>query len=951
MGNTNRSDDAKALSLSHYKVVVENSPLFIFKIDKNYRITYANNTFYREFGLKKEDFEGRNARELGYSKEIYNQWYQHFEKVFETGQKTSFETRIDNKGSVRFFNIFVSPEIDELGEVSLITLYMANTTDIKLIEDERDYIFNFSLDMFAIQTIKGDFLKINPSWNEVLNWPSDKLIGTNWLEYVHPEDLYRSKRMQQELEGYNLVVSHETRFKASDGSYVWLEWNSIPIKNKEIVVSVVRNINQWKHINDKLKNSERRYREVVETANYIIFSTDPKGNMLYMNNPGLRITGFKENELKDSNLLTFVEESHRETVKSFYKEMIENKQDTNIIEFPIIDKSGNIIWLMQNAKLKVDNGKPIAIDFIAQDITIRKDSESKLRLNESRLRSIVNSSNEVLIVVDRQGVLKDANDTAYSILNLTENELMERDFREVLKDTASTDLFNTFINHNSNLNTLNGEIRINIKGYKELLFSTKGINYNDGNDHILLFLTNITDIKQAQRVSSVLYNISRAANLSDDLFELYEFVHIQLQSVIEAKNFAIAQIDDKSNKIVFPYYVDEIDSEYQEIDLNDMNSLTNNVIKNKKSLRLNEGEFEKTSIPLDKLHGTSSMSWLGVPLIVNDEIYGVLIVQDYEVSNIYSEEDEVMLNSISEILASTISKLQYQDELEDLNKSLEQRVAERTEQLENTLENLNFENEERKKTQEELQKAQEDLKALLENEKELHKLKSRFISMVSHEYRTPLTVIMSSVNLLKNYVARMTEEQIEKQYKNISASVISMTNLLDDVLMIGKTENLKSISQVEFDIVNSINAIIENIKFVDNGKHIFEVNLPNKLIIKSDKKLLDHAISNIISNSTKYSNKGTKVVLDLNLINETNLNISITDEGIGIPEEDLDRIFESFYRSKNTGAIEGTGLGMSIVKKSIDSLGGTIEISSKLEVGTKVTFTLPVEVIRQISHK
>ncbi|MER3328790.1 MAG: PAS domain S-box protein, partial [Candidatus Kapaibacterium sp.] len=753
------------LGLNQYRDLIEKSPMYVIKIDREYRVTYANETLYSDFGYTKSSILGLTAKEIGVPPESYNKWYMYYNKVFLSGQKESFEARIDNKDSVQFFKFHLYPEINENSQVFAITIYMTETTDNKLIEDERDYIFNFSLDMFAVQTIKGDFLKVNPSWSEILNWPAEKLIGSNWLDFVHPDDIIRSQKMQADLLNYDLVVSHEARFRCYDDTYLWLEWNSIPIKNKDIAISVVRNITQWKDIKDRLTESEKRYREVVETAKYMLYCTDLKGNVLIMNDPGLKISGLTSDDLDSTNLIDLIEESHREHVKSFYRNMIETIQESNVIEFPIVNKSGELIWLSQNAKLKIVDGIPIRIDFISRDITIRKEAETKLRNSEMRLRNVVNSSNEVILVIGEYGRLKDANDTAYEVLEITENELLGSDFKQILYDDASVQLFESILENRKDLESTKGEVSLSLNGATPLHFKVKGIEYNDGTgDNILLFLTNITEIRQAQLVTQILYNISRAANLTNNLSELYEYVHQEIHSVINSKNFAVAQIDKKSKTIQFPYFRDE---KFETIDLNDLTSITNRVIFKRKSIRLNESEIiEMIGETNPELYGTISKSWLGVPLLVNDEIYGVVMVQDYDLVEAYDEEDEKILSSVSEILASTISKLQYQVELEILNKDLEQRVTDRTEQLERTLENLNYENNHRKIAQEELQNTQKELEKSLENEKELHQIKSRFISMVSHEYRTPLTVILSSANLLKNYMDKMTDEQIEKQYKN-----------------------------------------------------------------------------------------------------------------------------------------------------------------------------------------
>jgi signal transduction histidine kinase len=169
-----------------------------------------------------------------------------------------------------------------------------------------------------------------------------------------------------------------------------------------------------------------------------------------------------------------------------------------------------------------------------------------------------------------------------------------------------------------------------------------------------------------------------------------------------------------------------------------------------------------------------------------------------------------------------------------------------------------------------------------------------------------------------------------------------MTNLLDDVLMIGKSELGKSLDILDFDLVNTVKSISENIMFIDNNKHKLVFDMPERLKIKSDKRLVDHIVNNLIMNAVKYSPKQKDVYVKVNEIDSNRFEFVVKDKGIGIPKEDLDNIFDSFYRSSNTGSIEGTGLGMSIVKKSIDSLQGTIQIESEESQGTKVSVILPI---------
>jgi len=927
------------LDLEDYKRIVNQSPLYYFKISKDFRALYVNQSFLNDFNYTEEDVLGKNAEDYGMEESIYKTWYMYYTKVFESGEPEIFETNITKSGN--HYKTYIFPVLDNNGNVDHLNLYLNNITNLKLVEDERDYIFNFSLDMFALQTIDGEFIKVNPSWRDILNYSDDKLLGTNWLDYIHPEDKQRSESRQNDLKNYNFVVSHESRFRNKTGEYVWLEWNCIPIKNKNIVVSVVRDISNWKVVNQKLTESEKRYRDIVESANYLLFSTDLEGKLLQMNKPGHKISEYDQEDLSNKNLLDLVHPDYKESVRKHYEKFIAKENDSNWIEFPIVTKNGKTVWLYQNSNIIYENFEPERIDHISRDITARKSAEENLRNSESMLRKVVNSSSEIILVVDKKGNLIDGNETAFKFLDIDNQNLLGKNFSDLLSDDKSKDIINNilqndFVNHERMINII-----LHDKSKHILKVNSAELSEND-NGNFLLFLTDLSEINRTKLITETLFKISREANLSRNLDALYAKIHTNLIEIVNATNFAVGYIDETNKKINFPYFHDETEDNFESIDISDDISLTYQVIKNRKPMVLNEEQVRSHIGGYEAMYGSVCKSWLGVPLMIGDDIYGVLMVQDYHVENAYGESDIQILSSVSEILASTISKFKYQDDLKELNKNLERIVTKRTEQLEKTLENLSYENEERKSTQAVLQRTQEELKVSLENEKELNLIKTRFIQMVSHEYRTPLTVILSSSSLLENYWSNMSEEQKKKQFSNIAHSVSSMTNLLDDVLMIGKSEMNKKLNIISFDLVNSIKSITENIMFIDNNKHKIELDMPSDLMIKSDKRLVDHIVNNLIMNAVKYSPRGKPVYVTITLNNENKFVFIVEDKGIGIPEEDLDAVFDSFYRSSNTGSIEGTGLGMSIVKKSVETLRGTIELESEVSKGTKVTVILPI---------
>lgn len=240
---------------------------------------------------------------------------------------------------------------------------------------------------------------------------------------------------------------------------------------------------------------------------------------------------------------------------------------------------------------------------------------------------------------------------------------------------------------------------------------------------------------------------------------------------------------------------------------------------------------------------------------------------------------------------------------------------------------------------EELTKQLED--ALVE-EQELNELKTRFVSMISHEYRTPLTIILSSVAVIQQAIENNRPDMATKFIDRIEKSVKTMSNLMEDVLAFGKAESTELINIEEINLVTFVSEMILCLDAVYKqytSKAKLEVigEIP---IIKTNEKLLTHIIQNLLTNAIKYTTNGEDAIIKIVKENE-NIKIEVIDKGIGIPEEELKHLFRDFYRATNVGNIQGTGLGMRIVKDSVNKLGGKITVESKVNVGSTFTVILP----------
>jgi len=230
-----------------------------------------------------------------------------------------------------------------------------------------------------------------------------------------------------------------------------------------------------------------------------------------------------------------------------------------------------------------------------------------------------------------------------------------------------------------------------------------------------------------------------------------------------------------------------------------------------------------------------------------------------------------------------------------------------------------------------------------QKEKQLNELKSRFLSTSSHEFRTPLSTILTSSELLLMVGRSLSEEKFLEYIIKIQNSVTYMTSLLDDLLAINKTEPGKW--KFNPSRINLYNFCVKMIEEADNAstmKHniIFDFRLQEKYAIIDD-KLLQHVISNLLSNAIKYSPYGGDVILKVEQLG-SNIEFIVSDNGIGISKQDQKHLFENFFRGKNTRDIQGSGLGLSIVKRSVESHGGEIKIKTKLNKGTAFHVLIPL---------
>ncbi len=279
----------------------------------------------------------------------------------------------------------------------------------------------------------------------------------------------------------------------------------------------------------------------------------------------------------------------------------------------------------------------------------------------------------------------------------------------------------------------------------------------------------------------------------------------------------------------------------------------------------------------------------------------------------------------------------HEMEIVELNNQLEQKIQKRTAALQKSVIELEAEVSRR-------EKAEHKISESLRKERELGELKTKFLSLVSHEFKTPLSGILTSATLASKYTETEQQDKREKHFKTIKSKVNYLNNILNDFLSIERLESGKATFKFEvFPLSKVINEVIYNANMLlKDGQRITYPNNIDDISLNFDEKILELSLTNLINNAIKYSSEYSIIDVEVEELGD-HLTIKIRDEGIGIPEKDQKFIFKRYFRAENALLNQGTGIGLNIVKSYLESLGGKITFESEENKGSVFTIFIPLE--------
>jgi len=735
----------------------------------------------------------------------------------------------------------------------------------------------------------------------------ENIVGISHYE-IFPEIPERWKKIHQHCLQGATEKCNEDQFPRSNGKIDWVKWEIHPWyeQNSEIggLILFSEVITERKNAEEKIKQKDLEFRKLSSNVSDMIFQFTRRPDGTYfvpIASEGIKnIFGCSpEDVLEDFTPIVKVilsEDIDRVIEDIEYSAKNFSKFDCEFrVQIP--GKSIQYIYAKSTPE-RLDDGSITWFGFNA-DVTERKQAEQEIIENREKFKQLFTSLHDGFalheIILDKNGRPVDyrfleANPAFENMTGLKASEIIGRTVREIIPT-----LENYWI-----------EI------YGKVALTGKPIKFENY----------VHQLKKHYRIHAYSPSKNKFACITEDITEAKksETKINQLSLAVEQSPATVIITDTKG-------LIEYVNPKFTELTQYTFEEAIGKSPAILKSGHTTQAEYKKMWQTI-----MAGNEWSG--LFHNKKKDGQTFWESAKISPLRNSTGEI--THFVAIKEDITERAEIEKELEEYRHSLELIVARRTEEIERINKELTSEIEKKKMTEILLHQS-------LEKEKELNQLKSRFISIASHEFRTPLTSILSSAELIQRYGKKWEEEKYQEHLNRITNSVDYLTELMDDVLTVSRIESGKiQLNPSRINLFEICNRVVEDFKSKKDSNHQldFKYDIKEKEFYL-DQKQIQIILHNLLSNAIKYSPDGGNIGLSIEL-HKQQLQISLTDEGLGIPDEDIPHLYEPFHRSLNTENIQGTGLGLSIVKNAVDLHGGTIDVSSKLGEGTKFFITIPV---------
>lgn len=819
----------------------------------------------------------------------------------------------------------VSVELKEDRQVEDMVARLAST-----VRSTVDAIIGFS--------VTGRVVSWNAAAERIYGYRADEIVGQPTSLLLHDDNEREVAELRRNLYAGASVGDYETTLTNRHGQTFDVRISVSPVIDKagKVIgaVSISRDITEQKRAERRLAESEALHRLILSSISDAVFITDEDGHFTYVCSNVDVIWGYTQAQVADmGHISALLGTTLTDTAT------LDAARELTNIECPVTTQTGERRWLLVNIKrtdlaggtrlytCRDTTERRQMLNSLETELAERRQIEAALRDSERLLRNVLDTIPVGVWVTNATGEILLTNRSAESIWGgvryggIDSYDQYVAWFADTNQRIGNDDWSMTRALRAGDV-TLNEVIDIlTFDGRRKTLLDSAAPILDDAGNIIGAVGINqdVTEQRRAQQseqeerrfataLSNTISELSRSLNLD----RVLETVLENIGQVVphDAANISLIE-GDIARPACWRGYSDAANIYFQNLRY----PLTTPWMA--RMLATGEPDLVNDVTGKPNWPATPSLAWIGsvlsVPIHAHDQIIGFLNL-DAASPGFYTQTHLQRLSVFASQAAIAIENARLYTQARRHAVELEERVRERTLALEEAL----------------------------AKEKELGELKSRFVSMVSHEFRTPLASIQTSSDLLQHYFDRMTEERRHEALQKIGFEIKRLTTILENVLAFGRAEAIgMAIAPEVVDIYWLCRQVIDEIELSLGSDHQFILrgNQTNGSI-ELDIKVMRHALMNLFENAIKYSADGTKVTVEV-MFYEDNVVIAIRDRGIGIPDEDRAQLYDAFHRGANVGNAHGTGLGLVIVKQAVDAHHGTIAVDSELGHGTTFTITLP----------
>ena len=777
----------------------------------------------------------------------------------------------------------------------------------------------------------------------------DVAKGVSLTDVVHPDSMDLARvNIARTLSGKrNSGVEYSVMRK--NGEHFPVKVFTIGIREGDVVKAVrgvAMDMTEIRETELALRKSEERYQLVVRGANDGIWDWDLTTDQVYFSPRYREILGYSLEEFPDE-INSWKEAVHPEDLQRVMEangECINGEVDKFEVEYRMRRKGGSYVWIHgRGANMKNEVGAVYRLSGTHTDITRRKRTERALMESERRFRNLFLNASDGVYQCNPEGEFLSANPVMARILGYDSPSDLVKSVESIgaqcYVNPEDRKLFMAALQRDGSLN----QYELNLKrrdGSHIWVSESVRASYDENGEleYYEGFLQDITLRKQTELTNNALYAISKAISASSDLDALYATIHEIIDEMVGAPNFFIGLYDKDEDAVTIAYFADEKDEATDSCNVSDPRngSLTARVIRSGASLLSTRDDIQTQEATEPGCEQPAC--WLGTPLKIQGAIVGIMAVQSHDDPKRFSQNDVAFMEAVSEQAALAVERKINEEALRQLNEELEDKVEQRTK---------------------ELQRKAAELETANRRLTELDEIKSTLVSSISHELRTPLTSIRGFAKLAsRDFTKRFSSlsddptlikhsNRIRQNMEIIETEGQRLTRLINDFLDINRIESGKATWNDQFinpcDVLRQAANAVSGAFASKDGVELV-VEMPEAVPpIHADPDKIMQALINLLDNACKFTAQG-EVRVSLETAKDV-VTVTVADTGVGIPPDEIERIFDKFHKlyPKDDEAAKGTGLGLAICREIVQRYGGEIWAESDPGEGSAFIFTLPAE--------